>query len=718
MQRPRNRRRRQRQDVHRSAELLQPLLVLHPEPLFLVDHHQPQVRELHVPPEQPVRPDQDVHLPRRQPLDHPPRLPLRPEAADDLDRNWVVRHALRERLVVLLGQDRRRDQHRHLLSVHRHLERRADRQLRLPVPHVPANQAVHRPRALHVPLDHLQRRVLVLRLLVREGRLELLLPRRVLRVRDPKLALPERRDLEELPRERLHGLLDPLLPLLPARGPELRELRRPVPSADVLLDEVDLADGDVQLREVRVLDDEELPLLPLAHQPLDPQELPDAVREVHHEVAAVQLQVALDRARLLEPLRDAAHSVPMKQLVVGEEGDREVRDAEAVREPPDARLDPLVPRERGLREHLVEAVLLAGVLAEDDDALDLRAERGELAEEAREVAREALQRPCVHVGAPWRGERREVQARATLEPLAQPRPPPRVQLGALQVPRGALRHERRLDQRDEGPLGEVVEERREARPRAEARELGAADERQLHGLEGPLRGLRHGVEGAQRVDRVAEELQPHGVRGVRPDVDDAASHAELAGRLDERHAVVLPLEEEADHVRHRALLADGELDGGGADGVGVRDVLEDRGGMGDDEEGAAPRGRASLLVRQGAQRADALGEDLGVREDPLRREGLPRGERDGRVGEEGHGVVGQVVGLLEVGGDGEDGLAGVRGERGEEDGVRGAPEPARLGAAVAREPRGGLGERGKPAERGEQVLHAPSAIRRGPRQCR
>ena len=45
LERPRDRRRGHRQDVHVRAQLLQPLLVRHAEPLLLVDDHEPEVLE-------------------------------------------------------------------------------------------------------------------------------------------------------------------------------------------------------------------------------------------------------------------------------------------------------------------------------------------------------------------------------------------------------------------------------------------------------------------------------------------------------------------------------------------------------------------------------------------------------------------------------------------------------------------------------------------------
>src|SRR3989441_170481 len=48
LQRARDRRRRERQDVHLGAQLLEAFLVTHPEPLLLVDHDQAEVAEQHV----------------------------------------------------------------------------------------------------------------------------------------------------------------------------------------------------------------------------------------------------------------------------------------------------------------------------------------------------------------------------------------------------------------------------------------------------------------------------------------------------------------------------------------------------------------------------------------------------------------------------------------------------------------------------------------------
>ena len=112
------------------------------------------------------------------------------ESAAIWNGNSAIR--ARERAAMLLGQHRRRHEHRHLVAGVDRLERRANRQLRLAEADVAAQQPVHRPRGLHVALDVVDRRELVGRFLVRKRRVELALPLGVGRKRDagPGVARP------------------------------------------------------------------------------------------------------------------------------------------------------------------------------------------------------------------------------------------------------------------------------------------------------------------------------------------------------------------------------------------------------------------------------------------------------------------------------------------------------------------------------------------------
>ena len=69
VQRPRDRRGRERQHVDLAAQLLEPLLGRDPEALLLVDDDQAQVAELDVLAEQAMRPDHEVDRAGREPVD-------------------------------------------------------------------------------------------------------------------------------------------------------------------------------------------------------------------------------------------------------------------------------------------------------------------------------------------------------------------------------------------------------------------------------------------------------------------------------------------------------------------------------------------------------------------------------------------------------------------------------------------------------------------------
>ena len=168
VERARDRRRAQRQDIDLAAELLEPLLGRDPEALLLVDDDEAEILEPDVLAEQSVRADHDVDgavgetgqgrglglgadEPRQQP---------------DLEREG--REALAERRVVLGGEDRRRHEDGHLLAVLGGLEHGPQRDLGLAVADIADDEPVHGLLLLHVGLDLGRGAELVDRLLVRE----------------------------------------------------------------------------------------------------------------------------------------------------------------------------------------------------------------------------------------------------------------------------------------------------------------------------------------------------------------------------------------------------------------------------------------------------------------------------------------------------------------------------------------------------------------------
>ncbi len=113
-----------------------------------------------------------------------------PETAQKINAHRKVLHALYERIVMLLCQNGGRNQVDHLFALLYCLKRCTDRNLRLAVSDITADQAVHDLLALHVLLCRLDRRKLIVRLLKRKHLLKFLLPDRILSVRIAVFRLP------------------------------------------------------------------------------------------------------------------------------------------------------------------------------------------------------------------------------------------------------------------------------------------------------------------------------------------------------------------------------------------------------------------------------------------------------------------------------------------------------------------------------------------------
>ena len=148
---------------------------------------------------------------------------------------------------------------------------------------------------------------LVLRLRVREGRLELLLPMAVRRKGDARLGLALRLQLDHVAGEVEHGGGDAFLVLGPRRRSKLGEdagmtcsLRRT--SARGRSSE----DGDEDPHRVGELEDQVLLLLFALVQQLHAAVDADAVRQVDDQVPFAEFQKAVDRPRLVSPRRRAS----------------------------------------------------------------------------------------------------------------------------------------------------------------------------------------------------------------------------------------------------------------------------------------------------------------------------------------------------------------------------------------------------------------------------
>ncbi len=208
---------------------------------------------------------------------------------------------LGECLHVLLHEQRGRHDHGDLLAILNRLERGANGDLGLAVADVAREQAVHGDGRLHVALDLVDRGQLVGRLDERERLLELLLPRGVGRERVTRDCHARRVQLDELDRDVANGATSLALRCGPVAAAHLAEGWRL--AADIAGEQVELVGRNVELVARvaalvgRVLDDQEFArrlhrvasaARHLALGELD--ELADAVRLVHDEVAGLELQ--------------------------------------------------------------------------------------------------------------------------------------------------------------------------------------------------------------------------------------------------------------------------------------------------------------------------------------------------------------------------------------------------------------------------------------------
>src|SRR5690606_10526413 len=131
---------------------------------------------------------------------------------------------------------------------------------------------------------------------------ELLLPRAVGREGIARDGLALGVQLQEAVGDLLDVLFDPLFDPRPLRAAQTVQARRRVLAADILLQQIDLVGGYVQLVVARVLHDEVVFVHPADVQSLDTFVKTDAVVDVDYVVAGLQVGegIELRRAALID----------------------------------------------------------------------------------------------------------------------------------------------------------------------------------------------------------------------------------------------------------------------------------------------------------------------------------------------------------------------------------------------------------------------------------
>ena len=112
--------------------------------------------------------DHNIHKSLFQVLDGLFLLPACPEPGQQINPHRIIFHPLYKGIIMLLGQDRGRNQIHHLLSFLYRLKSCPDGDFRLTIAHIPADQPVHDLGAFHILFGGLNGRKLVFRFLKRE----------------------------------------------------------------------------------------------------------------------------------------------------------------------------------------------------------------------------------------------------------------------------------------------------------------------------------------------------------------------------------------------------------------------------------------------------------------------------------------------------------------------------------------------------------------------
>ena len=160
--------------MHIRAHLLEPLFVLHPEMLFLINDQQTKVLKPNVFGQERMGANDHIDGPFGHPLPSCVGVLRGHKPRQGSHVHGEPTEPFREVLVVLSRQQGGRRNDRHLHAGQRGDKGRADGHLRLAETDIAANQAIHRATRAHVVQDILNRLKLIVGLHIREPRKELI----------------------------------------------------------------------------------------------------------------------------------------------------------------------------------------------------------------------------------------------------------------------------------------------------------------------------------------------------------------------------------------------------------------------------------------------------------------------------------------------------------------------------------------------------------------
>ena len=327
VQRARDWRSSEVEDIHLAAQGLETFLLAYPEAVFLVDDHQAQVLELHITLQQFVGADHDVDLAVGQVLGGRLDFLGGAEAGNDLDLDRPVGEAILEAVVMLLGEQGGGHQYGDLLAAVYSEECGAHGDFGLAEADIAADQAVHRLCLGHVLHHGVDGGLLVGGFLEGEG------------VGEGLVVLFRLAETEALARgpagvhvQQLGGHIANLFrrfasSLLPLFGAESVQRGVVIIGAGIAGDHVQVRHRHVERGLIGVLELEELCFLAFHAQVDQAAIATHAMIDMHHRCAFAQLGQVADEGvaqvgRLAAP--PALHHPLAEQLTFGDQGDGRV----------------------------------------------------------------------------------------------------------------------------------------------------------------------------------------------------------------------------------------------------------------------------------------------------------------------------------------------------------------------------------------------------------
>ena len=198
------------------------------------------------------------------------------------------------------------------------LKNRPHRHFRFTVADVPYQEAIHRPRLFHVPLDLFDAPQLVAGFVIGEVGVKLCLQ---IVIRGEGIALgglPLGVQVDELVGNILHLGFHPPLRLRPLIAAQAVDPRRPGFRRNILLDQVKLGHRHKNLRVVPVVDNHVVLVDTINFHRLDAAEDTNPVIDMDHVVTRLEVGVALDSFRIgqllspVPPLLDLLEQFPLR----------------------------------------------------------------------------------------------------------------------------------------------------------------------------------------------------------------------------------------------------------------------------------------------------------------------------------------------------------------------------------------------------------------------